>query len=258
MRSRAYLACGVLVVTVVLLSACGRAPTRRPVVVALATATKTVVPSPTPTLTTTATPTLTSSVTPTATPTMAPTARSIATPSVSSTAPPTLASTARPMETATDAPTPAVTATSTEQPSSTPSPTPTATQTPTPTPTQEPLPTEPAPPVISNDLIGTWREDSGYHWRFREDGTYCLGGAPPALCEDPVTTGIFWLEGTQLVIRDTGGRSVCGPGTGDPVWDGVYMLFLSPNEIFSLMVVHDPCLSRTELVTRSPWSWVSR
>jgi hypothetical protein len=257
MKIQASLACCTLIASVLLLAACGPDPTRTPAMIVLATVTKTMVPSPTPTVTTTATPTLAS--TPaltqasTATPTGTPALASTATPALASTATPALTSTATPISTAVHTPAPTFTATPTKTPTSAPSATPAPTQAPTPTATQKPPPTSTASPVLSNDLIGTWSTESGIYWQFREDGTYCLGGAPPALCQDPLSTGIFWLDRTQLVIRDTGGRSVCGPGSGEPEWDGVYLLFLIPNETFSLMLVYDPCLSRTEIVTRSTW-----
>jgi len=275
-KIRASLACSALVASILLLTACGPAPTRTAAVIVLATMTKTALPSltptPTPTPTTTGTPTTTSTAILTATPAVAISAEPAVTPTLTSTAipaamttlpsttvptaTPTMSSTAMPTSTATPTPTPSYTAAPMEEPTDTPSPTPTATETPSPAPTQAPSPTNTAPPQVHNELVGTWREDSGYYWQFLDDGTYCLGGAPPGPCQDPLTTGIFWLIGTQLVIRDTGGRSVCGSGGGDPGWDGIYVIFLTPNETFSLMLAHDPCPSRTQIVTLSPWYWV--
>jgi hypothetical protein len=245
MRIRASFACGLLAAIMLLLAACGPAPTPTAVFVVLATVTETLMPSPTPSPTPTAMPTVASVAAPTAVPTVASAGMPTDTPTLSSLSTPT----ATTMETTT----PAYTATPTNTPTSTALPT----STPTPTPTPTPQPTQETAPGLSNDLIGTWREENGSYWQFKEDGTFCLGGAPPALCQDPMTSGVFWLEGTQLAIRDTGGLSVCGPGSGDPQWDGVYVLFLVPKEMFSLMLVYDQCPSRTETATRSLWYWVS-
>jgi hypothetical protein len=274
MKIRALLTCSVLVASLFLLAACRR-PSTPTTAAGLDPASQTGEPSSHPTRRLLATSTLTPTTTPTAMPTLSPTgtpkampdsssptATPTGMPALSPTATPTATSppvsTATPTATATATRAPALTATPTNTPTSAPSPAPTATLTPTPTttprPTRNPVPT--STPGLFKDLIGTWREEEGSYWQFGGDGTYRLGGPPPALYDDPMTTGVFWLDGTQLVIRDTAGRSVCGPGAGDPEWDGIYAMYLIANEMFSLVLMHDPCPSRAETVSRAPWYWV--